>query len=240
MRVALPSLFVVAAVVVACGSDPSASQPDGGSRPAQPYAGSAGDYAGERESGVATYYNANGGGNCSFDPTPGDLDVAAMNAPEYDGSAACGACVAIAGPKGNVTVRIVDQCPECEKGHLDLSKSAFAKIADLSAGRVPITWNVVGCDVSGNLTYHYKQGTSQYWTAIQVRNSRLPIASLEIKRSSGFSKIERQDYNYFVDDSGGGAGPITVRVTSIDGQQIVDTLPAPSSDASAEGSAQFE
>src|SRR4051812_23385927 len=62
--------------------------------------------------GQATYYNgADGSGNCSFDATPSDLMIAAMNHVDYAASAICGAYVEISGPKGLVTVRIVDQCP---------------------------------------------------------------------------------------------------------------------------------
>ncbi|HEX7667168.1 MAG TPA: expansin EXLX1 family cellulose-binding protein [Polyangiaceae bacterium] len=245
MRSVFVSAVIVASLLVACSSDSaSSSTSDGGSSGGGGggggTGGGTGSYVGKSESGVATYYDADGSGNCSFDPSPNDLDVAAMDAPEYANSDVCGECVAVTGPKGSVTVRIVDQCPECEAGHLDLSESAFEKIADKSAGRVPITWNVIECNVSGNLTYHYKDGTSQYWTAIQVRNSRLPIASLEVQSNGTFTKVDRQSYNYFVDAAGAGAGPVTVRVTSIDGQQITDTLPAPSSDSSSPGSAQFE
>ena len=41
-----------------------------------------------------------------------------------------------------VIVRIVDLCPECDASHLDLSREAFARIADLPQGRVDITWRV--------------------------------------------------------------------------------------------------
>jgi expansin (peptidoglycan-binding protein) len=44
-----------------------------------------------------------------------------------------------------VVVRIVDLCPGCGLGDLDLSMTAFAKIAPLSRGRVPITWHFVPC-----------------------------------------------------------------------------------------------
>lgn len=90
-------------------------------------------------SGEGTFYGATGQGNCTFDASPGDLMVAAMNGPDYAGSAVCGQYVAVTGPKGSVTVRITDQCPECKKGDLDLSESAFARIADPVAGRVPIS-----------------------------------------------------------------------------------------------------
>ncbi len=243
MRVYPIFLAVFAFGVFACGSDASspADGNDGGTGGNGNGGGAAtGSYAGASETGVATYYAATGAGNCSFDATPDDLDVAAMDAPEYDNSNVCGECVAITGPKGNVTVRIVDQCPECEKGHLDLSQEAFAKIADVSAGKVPITWNVVECNVTGPLSYRYKDGSSQYWTAIQVLNSRLPIASLAIESGGAFTNVDRADYNYFVDASGAGAGQVTVRVTSIDGQQITDTLSAPASDVTVAGTSQFK
>jgi expansin (peptidoglycan-binding protein) len=197
---------------------------------------------GTPESGVATYYDATGAGACSFDPSPDALDVAALDMPEWDGSALCGACAAVSGPKGSVTVRIVDLCPGCEQGHLDLSMQAFAQIADVAAGRVPITWQLVSCDVGGNLAYRFKEGSSQYWTAIQVRNHRLPVTGLEVRVGDGGSwqAVARSDYNYFVDAGGvGTTGPFAVRVTASDGQQLVDELPAVQSGVVVEGAAQF-
>jgi expansin (peptidoglycan-binding protein) len=200
----------------------------------------AGGYMSASEPGVITYYDATGEGACSFDATPGDLDVAAMDQPEYDDSAVCGECVAITGPKGNLTVRVVDLCPECEKGHLDLSQEAFAKLADVSLGHVAVTWKVVECAVTGNLGYNYKDGVSQYWFAVQVTNSRLPIAKLEIEKNGTFTEVERQSYNYFVDGDGSGTGKVTVRVTSIDGQQLIDTLPPAEANVTSTGAAQFQ
>ena len=81
--------------------------------------------------GIATYYYADGSGACGFDPSPNDLMVAALNAEEYDNAAYCGAYVQVTGRKGTITVRIVDLCPECLAGHLDLSLQAFALIDDV-------------------------------------------------------------------------------------------------------------
>ncbi len=193
------------------------------------------------ESGVATYYDATGAGACSFDPSPNDLDVAAIDMPEWNGSAPCGECVAVTGPQGSVTVRIVDLCPGCETGHLDLSMQAFSQIADVSAGRVPITWQVVPCDVQGNLQYRYKEGSSQYWTAIQVRNSRLPVASLEVQLNGAWQMVTRSDYNYFVEPNGvGTTAGFGVRVTASDGQQLVDALPPLQPELVVSGAAQFQ
>ena len=178
----------------------------------------------EEHTGEGTYYAADGSGNCSFDPSPNDLMVAAMNTTDYDGAGACGACAAVDGPQGSVTVRIVDRCPGCAAGDIDLSEEAFARIAPLSAGRVPITWRYVACDVSGPLRYRFKEGSNAFWVAIQVRNHRHGVARLEAKQADGsWAELPRENYNYFVDDSGLGDGPLALRVTDVHGFTVEDT-----------------
>jgi expansin (peptidoglycan-binding protein) len=93
--------------------------------------------------GQATYYNADGTGSCGFPPST-DFMVAAMNHVQYQKSM-CGMCVAVTGPQGMVTVRIVDLCPACKSGDLDLSETAFSMISPLAAGRVAISWSFVPC-----------------------------------------------------------------------------------------------
>lgn len=99
--------------------------------------------AGPTQSGEATYYDADGVGACGFPTSDAEL-LAAMNGAQYS-KAVCGKCVEVAGPLGTVVVRIADKCPGCKSGDLDLSQTAFQKIAKLSAGRVPITWRFVAC-----------------------------------------------------------------------------------------------
>lgn len=196
---------------------------------------------GERRSGEATYYAATGSGACMFDPSPGNLMVAAINAPDWSGSAWCGACARIDGPLGTITVRIVDLCPECQSGDLDLSPEAFEQIAPIEQGRVGIDWTFVSCDVSGAVQYRYKDGTNPWWTAVQVLNHALPIASLEWSSDGvSFRPAPRQDYNHFLDAMGFGETSVSVRITAVDGQTLTDTLPAPRELLLLDGEAQFE
>lgn len=173
--------------------------------------------------GIATYYYATGAGACMFDPSPSDLQVAAMNAEEYDNAAMCGAYVNVIGPQGAVTVRIVDRCPECHAGHLDLSQEAFAQIADLPQGRVSITWQVVSPELVGPIAYHYKDGSNQWWTAVQIRNHRNPVSRLEYQTGGQWINVPRTSYNYFVQANPGmGPGPYTFRVTDSYGNVLID------------------
>ncbi len=191
--------------------------------------------------GEATFYTfASGAGNCMFDSTPGDLMVGAMNNTDYAGSAICGACVVVTGPQGTITVRIVDRCPECPQGNIDLSPLAFSQIADTSLGRVPITWQLTDCAVTGPIVYHFKDGSNPWWTAVQVRNHRYPVLRFEYLASNHeYRTVNRVDYNYFVEPTGMGPGPFTFRVTDIYGHVLIDTAIAHRENADVPGRAQF-
>lgn len=177
---------------------------------------------GDYRTGEGTYYGATGEGNCMFDKTS-NLMVAAMNQTDYANSRMCGAFVEVSGPKGTETVRIVDRCPECKPGDIDLSEQAFERIANKIDGRVPIRWRIVSPEMDGPIAYRFKEGSSQYWTAVQVRNHRNPIAKLEYRASDGsFKEVARKEYNYFVVEQGMGPGPYTFRITDIYGHTLTD------------------
>ncbi len=192
-------------------------------------------------SGEATFYTfASGGGACLFDPTPNNLMVGAMNGVDYANSQVCGECVSLTGPNGTIVIRIVDLCPECPQGDIDLSPLAFSMIADTSLGRVPITWRVIQCEVTGPIQYHFKDGSNQWWTAVQIRNHRHPILSLEYLTSGGtYQSVQRLMYNYFVEPAGMGPGPYTFRVTDIYSHVLIDSGIPHIENGSVPGQAQF-
>ncbi len=189
--------------------------------------------------GEGTYYDADGSGNCSFPATPDDLMVGAMNHTDYGGSAACGRCVHVDGPEGSVEVRIVDRCPECAPGDIDLSPQAFEQIAPLSAGRVDISWSYIPCPVDGAMDFHFKDGSNQWWTAVQPRNHRHGVDTLEVELEVDWVDVPRLDYNFFVLDSGMGPGPYHFRVTDVWGHAIEDNDIPLLDDATAPGAQQF-
>lgn len=190
--------------------------------------------------GEATHYAADGTGQCSFDRRTGSMArstlgsaseapllVAAINDADYLKSARCGSCLVVVGPDdAEILVEVVDRCPGCKPGDLDLSRDAFALLAPLAGGRIEIRWLPVPCPVDGPLAYHFKPGSNPSWTAIQIRNHRYPIAAVEVLAARDdrdeATPLTRADYNYFV-GKGLGAGPYTLRVTDGRGQTHVDT-----------------
>jgi expansin (peptidoglycan-binding protein) len=169
--------------------------------------------------GIATFYDTDGTGACMLDPSD-DLMVAAMNSTDFENSRACGSYLDVTGPNGrSVTVQVTDLCPECPVGALDLSAEAFASLASPSVGRISISWELLSPNVSGPISLRYKSGSSPYWCAVQVINHRNPVATLEFLVNGSWTSVPRQDYNYFVSESGIGCGD-EVRVTDIFDQTI--------------------
>jgi expansin len=191
-------------------------------------------------SGRATYYDfADGTGACGFDATTDPL-IGAMNQLDYDGSAACGACANITAGGAAITIRVVDLCPECPEGAIDLHPGAFAEFAPLDQGVVDISWVYAPCAVAGPIVYHFKDGSSQWWTAVQIRNNRNAIASVEYRDADGaWRGIGRVDYDYFVADQGLGVGPYAFRVTDVYGNALVDEGIPLVEDGDVDGAAQF-
>src|SRR5688572_10920620 len=118
---------------------------------------------------------------------------------------------------------------------------AFAEIAELELGRVDITWRVVPCDVSGPVEYWSQEGSNDFYLAVQLRNIRHPVASLEGRAAgdAAYTPMPRVDYNYFLADSGLGPPPFDFRATDVNGDTREDlALPLPHG-GSAPGSSQF-
>lgn len=210
----LIAVVAVTVVLVRSGSAACAS-PMGGKAAGGPAPAAA------KVSGKATFYAATGAGNCSFDTVSGPL-VVALGPSDYRAGAACGSYLDVTGPKGSVRVKVVDKCPECAAGHIDLSREAFTRIANPVDGIVPITFRTVtDPGLPGPVTVRVKEGSSQYWLALRFDNHGNALSAAELKVGSGWQKLQRTDFNYWIDESGAGGGPFTLRLTDSTGRQTV-------------------
>ncbi|HAS45524.1 MAG TPA: hypothetical protein DCS93_33880, partial [Microscillaceae bacterium] len=163
------------------------------------------------------------GGNCGLPVAVGDFNHAAMNHTDYDNSQACGACAEVTSKATgrSVIVKIVDRCPECKPGDIDLTQQMFAKIDNPTKGRIAITWKYVPCPLKSNsIKLHLKTGTSIHWTAFQLRNLRYAVAKLEYKKGNKWINIKREPFNFFIETKGI-ASSATLRATSVLGEQLI-------------------
>ncbi|KAK2615705.1 hypothetical protein N8I77_002441 [Diaporthe amygdali] len=196
-------------------------------------------------SGTSTFYGGNlNGGACSFTTMsgiPSGLYGTAFSGSAWNNAAQCGGCLEVTGPNGKIQVMIVDKCPECDEGHLDLFQDGFAKIGSISAGEISTSYTQVACGITSPIVLHNKSGTSAYWFSMQVVNSNRPISKLEVSTDGGstWQSTTRTDYNFFENSSGFGTSTVDVRVTSASGGTIKVSGVSVASDSKVTASSNF-
>ncbi|HTU06913.1 MAG TPA: expansin EXLX1 family cellulose-binding protein [Trebonia sp.] len=174
-------------------------------------------------SGIATHYVLQGLPNCSYPSPPADGLFVALSPGEYDSAAACGGYLEVHGPDGSVRVEVIDQCPGCGDGHIDLSETAFSALAPLNQGLINVTYQpLVNPSLPGPVSLVVKQGSSPYWLALLAMNTGNPLTSVQVQSASGggWYNLVQASYNYWVAQSGAGAGPFTVRLTDTQGHVV--------------------
>jgi expansin len=188
--------------------------------------------------GDAFFYNASAGsGACGLQWVDADY-IVAMNSPQWAGSVHCGECLRVTGPAGTVVAKVVDECPDCPSGTLDLSVNTFLAVgADLALGRVPIEWERVECPVSGPLSFRFAPGSSPFWLSLQVREHRYGVAAMSMLHQGSYQPMLRNNNNYFVLATGTDTIPVQVRITSTTGEVLEQTFDNIEGDST--GTAQF-
>ncbi|KNE65268.1 hypothetical protein AMAG_10912 [Allomyces macrogynus ATCC 38327] len=165
-------------------------------------------------------------GQCLLDPPANGMAVAlATNGLDNWGSnpaSMCGACIRIHNGAKSAVARVINKLPDGGRGagDLDVSSAVWYALTNKAPGELyDVTWEVVDCpDASGPLVYKWKDGSSQWWAGVEIRNHRKPVLSVTVNGQ----RPTRQMYNYFVANSGFGPGPVTIQTVLSDGTSITD------------------
>ncbi|KAI1137525.1 RlpA-like double-psi beta-barrel-protein domain-containing protein-containing protein [Hypoxylon sp. FL0543] len=91
-------------------------------------------------SGDITYYTP-GLGSCG--ETNSDSDkVVALSPSQFElDPKACGKTIQITAGNKTSTAKVVDKCPSCASGSIDVSSTVFQDIAPLTVGRTHVEWD---------------------------------------------------------------------------------------------------
>lgn len=153
--------------------------------------------------GDGTYYGSTEGGHCSIrQPRPNmysGLQPVALNSAQYGDSLPCGACIEYQGSgrgsganpiKGKRIGYVMDECPSCAPGDIDLSMSGD--------GRWDVSWKFVACPGSSFPVSFLLEGSNDFYKKVQPRGTRGPVRSMSINGIQGRRTVD----NFFVFDSG--------------------------------------
>lgn len=171
-------------------------------------------------------------GNCNFMAAAASAatNYAAINQAQWDSLKNCGRCAqvscvdaACADKTVSEVVHIVDRCPECKSGDLDLSPSVFKKITGSSPSRLKIQWKFVDCPSEGNLKYCLKSGSNPYFVAIQPANAGAGVASMKIN-GQATTMVASAFYYVLSSQSPVDLSAVKVSLTSSSGTTVDETV----------------
>lgn len=172
--------------------------------------------------GSASDYSTNRNGMCNLGAPSTDAYVA-IGPAEWAGGAACGTYLDVTGPGGTTRVQVVDQCPSCPAGKLDLSKAAFGRVGAISAGILQITYGTVrDPDLPGPLRVRAKGGTGYSSLSVVLDNHGNRLSTVELQTAAGWTPLQHNTDNTWTGPSGL-TGPVTLRITDASTHQV--TLP---------------
>jgi expansin (peptidoglycan-binding protein) len=173
--------------------------------------------------GSASYYTTSRNGLCSLGAPSTDAYVAVGRA-EYAGGKACGTYLEVHGPNGTTRVQVVDMCPGCPAGKIDLSKAAFQRVGALSAGIIAVTYDTVrDPQLPGPLRVKLKGGTGYSSLTAVIDNHGNPLSTVELQTPGGFVGLRHSEDNLWTAPWGAVSAPVSLRVSDVYGHQALVT-----------------
>lgn len=174
--------------------------------------------------GEGTYYGTTERGNCAIRPPMPEMYSGmvpvALNNEQYGTSDACGACLLVTGTGkgsgadpivGTFKAYVMDRCPECKKGDIDLSKGGD--------GRWEVSWKFIPCP--GQKQFFLFEGSNSFYWKLQPRGGKYPIQKIVI---AGITGTRTQDNFYFFQNSAGFKTPATIAMTDTMGTVVTVTV----------------
>jgi hypothetical protein len=143
--------------------------------------------AGPALQGHAVFYDpGQAAGSCGLGPFPAGGRYASLPRRSYASGRACGSYVDVSGPAGTVRAEVVDVCPDCAAGTVDLSRAAFARIADPRTGTVAVSYQpAVNPPLPGPLELRITAAGPPGPLAVQVLNHGNRLSSVAASGPGG-------------------------------------------------------
>lgn len=156
---------------------------------------------------------------------------AAINSDQWNDGENCGKCVQVwcvdsfcAKRFEPRTLMIVDKCPECSPGDLDLSFPAYKEITGRWPHRLKFEWKFVDCvdefDYGDKIRMDLKQGPNQWWRAFYFSMNKYQLANVTLDGRP----LSKAEFGFWNDWNELGKAPHKLVLTSVNGQTVEATV----------------
>ena len=138
----------------------------------------------------------------------------------------CDVCAELSANGQTVIARVVTYGQETGPNDIDVSPSIDTALT-ASAGRT-LSWRFITCPTSAPMRYTFdgRQWSNTYFFRVWVRNARVPVTKLEFRiGTAAWAAADRQNDGAFQASSQDFSRGFSLRVTSLDGTTIEDSIP---------------
>eukprot|EP00891_Asterochloris_glomerata_P005025 jgi/Astpho2/5025/Aster-x0226 len=188
--------------------------------------------AGQDYQGSCSYGSAPGGANTDNATWHNGIDMTvAINGAQFANGSLCGACISFIGLGEGIgtmpisttnwsTALVTDRCGEC--AYYDIDRAINGN------GRWKVQWYAHPCPVGNSKLMYSVVNLDSYWMSIVISNTFVPIQLVEFNMFGDWFTVDRStnnQYAYYNTDGGRQwVFPFQVRMTSIAGEVVVDTV----------------
>jgi hypothetical protein len=138
----------------------------------------------------------------------------------------CDVCAELHANGQSVVARVVTYGQEHAAGDIDVSKEVDVAL-DAAAGR-SVSWRFVTCPTEHAIYYTFdgRQWSNVWFFRVWVRNARVPVLRVDYRLgSAAWAEADWQSDGAWQAANEDFSKGFSLRVTSVDGQSIEDTLP---------------
>uniref|UniRef100_M4BM06 Expansin-like EG45 domain-containing protein n=1 Tax=Hyaloperonospora arabidopsidis (strain Emoy2) TaxID=559515 RepID=M4BM06_HYAAE len=169
-------------------------------------------------------------GNCNFMsaiPTA-STNYVALNQEQWNSLGNCGRCIEVSCIDDRCTaknktaiVQVLDRCPECKHGALDLSPTVYKEITGLDPHRLTVRWRFVECPNPASVQVCLKEGSNANWMAVQPTNGLVGVKSVTV--NGDVTTMLDGAYYYVSTTPNTDLSAVKIAITSVNGDVISDT-----------------
>jgi expansin (peptidoglycan-binding protein) len=164
-------------------------------------------------------------GSCSLGPFPAGGRYVSLPPERFGHSAACGTYLTVQGPRGQVRAEVVDLCPGCAAGMINLSRAAFTRVADPGPGSARVRfWPVDDPPLPGPPILRLGRTRAGLLT-LQVRRHGNALASVAVvapgTQVPAWRPFTLNAHGTWVAASHLSQGPFNIRIADTRGHQVV-------------------
>jgi len=144
------------------------------------------------------------------------IDATAGVSPELYEGGMCGMCLQVKDGDETYKVFVNNECSTCKGKELNIAFDANFKST--------VSWKAVPCNTGASPMAFQFANSNQYYLKIQPAVSRCAIASFEVMQDDQWKEGTLTPDNYYEFVGGKFEFPLKIKVTSIFGEEITDTL----------------